>query len=191
MKNESGNLTTQESLDIITSMIRQAQGNISGSSKYFLLWGWCIALSNIGMYGLTKFTSYPHPYFIWLLTIPALVVTVIYGINERNHGSVQTHLDKVTMWLWIGFCIGIIPIIAFGSKINFQINALILLLTALPTFLSGIILRFKALIIGGISLWIFSIISFTVDLSTQPLVGGIAMIIGYLIPGYMLKNLKN
>jgi hypothetical protein len=188
MKTESENLSPQQSIDLITSMIRQAQGNISHNSKYLLLWGWCITIANFGMYSLMKFTTYPHPYFVWLITIPAWIITMIYGMKSGKEAKMHTHLESITMWLWIGFGVAILPIIFFGNKINFQINSIILIMGALPTFVSGVLLRFKPLLFGGIIFLASGVLSFIADAPTQYLIGGVAVIFGYLLPGYMLKN---
>ncbi len=39
METENQILTTQQSLDIITKMIRQAHGNVKKNSVYLILWG--------------------------------------------------------------------------------------------------------------------------------------------------------
>jgi hypothetical protein len=91
------------------------------------------------------------------------------------------------MWLWLTFGITIFTLVAFGSKINFQLNPVTLTITAVPTFLSGIMIRFRPLVWGGVSFWIFGIISFLVPRETQPLVGAVAILCGYLVPGYLLK----
>jgi len=190
MKDQTKDLSPEQSLALISGMIHQAQGNVSYNTKYILLWGWCITLANFAMYGLMKFTDYNYPYVVWLLTIPATVITIIMAARESKEVSTQTHFDKITVWLWISLFFIIASVIAFGYKLNFQINPLILLFTAFPTFITGIILRFKPLMIGGICFWAFSILCFLVDMQTQPLIGGLATVAGYLIPGYMLKNLK-
>jgi len=190
MKDQSTPLSPEQSLALISGMIRQAQGNVSSLSKYFLLWGWCIALANLSMYGLTKFTSYPHPYLVWLITIPTAIISIVYGMKENRTSAIETHLDKIAMWLWVGLFFIIPPVIFFGYKINFQINPIILLITAIPTFISGIILRFKPLLVGGICFWACSILCFLVDAQTQSLIGTLAVVAGYLIPGYLLRKLK-
>jgi hypothetical protein len=190
MEENSKDLSAEQSLALISSMIRQAQGNLSYNTKYIILWGWTIAIANFGMYGLMKFTSYSYPYLIWLITIPAAIISVIFGVKESKEKPSATHLERITMWLWISLFFIIPPVIAFGSKINFQINPIILLLTSVPTFVTGIILRFRPLLFGGICFWIASILCFMVDVQTQPLIGGMAVITGYLIPGYLLRKIK-
>lgn len=190
MSNTEENLSAQQSLDIITSMILQAQGRVSGNSFYFLLWGWCITLANFGMYGLMRFTDYPFPYAVWLITIPAWIITIIYGMKQNREMPRQSHLDRINMWLWIGMGFSIFPICLFGSLLNWNINPIILLMAFPATFISGIIIKFKPLLIGGVCFWIAGTVSFLVPQQEQYLIGGIAIIIGYLVPGYLLRNLK-
>ena len=190
MSNPEENLSAQQSLDIITSMIRQAQGRISGNSFYFLLWGWCVAAANFGMYSLMRFTDYPYPYAVWLITIPAWIITMIYGIRHDRSTPRQTHLDRINMWIWIGMGVGILPICVFGYRLNWNINPIVLIMCASPTFIAGIIVRFKPLLMGGISFWIAGTLCFLVPQQEQYLIGGIAIVTGYLVPGYLLKKLK-
>lgn len=182
------NMSAQESLEFITSMIKQTQGNISENSFYLLIWGWTIAICNFGMYGLMKFYDPSDASLIWLLILPASFATMIYSIKHGNSKKVNTHLDKINMWLWIGMAIAIAPMWIFGSSINWMINAVILGPVGLATFVSGIILRFNPLIYGGIIFWISSILCYILPPADQYLVGGIAMVCGYLIPGYLLRK---
>ena len=188
MNTSSEHLTPQQSLDTITSMIKQAQGKMRKNSFYFLLWGWTVTLANFGMYGLMKFTDYEHPYIVWIITIPAWIATMIYGSRQGRDAVVSTHLDRINMWLWICYGLTILPVVLFMNKINYNLNAIILIITAAPTFITGIMLRFKPLRFGGINFWIFGIICFLVDQQTQYLVGGVAILLGYLVPGYLLKT---
>ena len=190
MTTENKDISAQQRLDLIQSMIRQAQGNMLNNSFYFILWGWAVALANIGMYSLYKFTDYEYPYIVWLITIPAWVITIIYGSRQGRQAGKKTHLDKVNMWLWISYGLTILPFVVFIQKIGYNINPVVLIITASPTFLAGIMLKFKPLILGGISFYLFGIVCFMVGPIDQYLVGAIAIICGYLIPGYLLKTTR-
>jgi hypothetical protein len=190
METKNDNLNPQQSLDLITSMIRQTQGNASESSFYFLLWGWVITLCNFGMYFMLRFTEFEYPYLVWTLAIPAWIITMFYGNKQDASRGVTTHLDKITMWLWIGMAISITPCWIFGAKINWLVNAAILMPVGMATFLSGIIIRFKPLLYGGITFWIAGTLCYLASPVDQYLIGGVAMIFGYLVPGYMLKKLN-
>jgi hypothetical protein len=192
MKEEnSDSLSPQQSLDIISQMIRQTQGNVSSASFYFLLWGWIITTCNFGMYSIVKFTEYQnYAPLVWTLSIPAWIISMIYGSRQDKIRRVSTHLDKISMWLWIGLGITILPAWIFGAKTNWYVNAIIFMPVGLATFLSGIILKFRPLVFGGITLWMAGTLCYLVPPIDQYLVGGVGMIFGYLVPGYMLKNLK-
>ncbi len=193
MKTEDTPLSPQQSLDLISTMIRQAQGNISSASFYFLLWGWVIAFCNLGMYYFLKFTTYPAHYvaLVWTLAIPAWIVTMIYASKQDKSRVVITHLDKISMWLWIGLGFTILPAWIFGAKTNWMVNAIILMPVGLATFVSGVILKFRPLIFGGITFWIAGILCYLVHPIDQYLVGCFAMIFGYIVPGYLLRNIKS
>lgn len=190
MSMEKDSMSPQESLQLITQMIRTAQGNVYNNSFYFLLWGWCVAIAYFGMYALMKFTNYPHPYIIWTITIPAWIVTFIHSYRADKSHRNSTHLDRINMWLWLCMAFAIAPICLFGEQLRWNISPIILIMIAIPTFVSGIALRFKPLLFGGINFWLAGIIAFMLSYQNQYLIGGIAVILGYLVPGYMLKAKK-
>jgi hypothetical protein len=187
METQKNSLTPEQSLDLITRMIDQAKGNIQRNAFYFLLWGWIVALANIGMYVLAKL-DYQHPYVVWAITIPTWIFTLVKSYKKGESKAYATHLDRISSWLWFAFGICIFTLVAFGSTINYQLNPVILLVAAIPTFVSGVIMRFKPLMFGGAMFWVLSIVSFLVARDLQPVVGALAIICGYLVPGYMLKQ---
>lgn len=189
MNSENENLSAQQSLDLITSMINQTKGNVQKNSFHFLLWGWVIMIAELGMFILIRL-DYPRPYIVWLLPIPAWFISMYYGYRQGKHARVTTHIDRVLMWLWIGFGISVLPVVFFGYKINYHINSIIIISSALPTLLSGIILRFRPLILGGILFWVVGVLCFIVGFDWQFLLAAIAMAAGYLVPGYMMRKKK-
>lgn len=190
MEKESESLSPLQSLDLIQSMINQAQGNLLKNSFYFILWGWAITIANLGMYGLYKFSDFPYPYLVWLIAIPAWIITMVYGARQGSTAGKKTHLDKVNMWMWIGYGFGVLPFILFMEKIGYNVNPVVIVLTSIPTFLTGMMLKFRPLIWGGISFYLFGIICFMVSPLNQYLVGAVAIVCGYLIPGYLLKTTR-
>jgi hypothetical protein len=184
---DSENLSAQQSLDIITSMIDQAKGNVQRNSFYFLLWGWVVVLANLGMFTLS-ILHYKHPYIVWVITIPAWLYTLYHSFKSSTDKTTTSHFDRISAALWICYAICIFTLVVFGYKINYQLGPVILIISVLPTFISGMILRFRPLMIGGILFWVFGIIGFLLPAYMQSLAGAVAILCGYLIPGYMLKN---
>ena len=64
---------------------------------------------------------------------------------------------------------------------------LLLIFYGLPTFLSGAVLKFSPLMIGGICCWILAIISTFIGHEFQLILIAVAVIAAWLIPGYLLK----
>jgi hypothetical protein len=59
----------------------------------------------------------------------------------------------------------------------------------MPVFLTGVIVRFKPLILGGITCWVLCIIStFIKSYDYQFLLIPVAMLVAWIIPGYMLRS---
>jgi hypothetical protein len=190
MNTESEKFTANESLDIITRMIGQAQGNVQRSSFHFLLWGWVVVIANIGMFTLIQ-VDYDRPHLAWLICIPAWIASMVYGFKGSRNKRVITYIDRAIMWLWIGFGISVFTLVFFGYSIRYNLNPVIMLMTAVPTLVSGVIIKFKPLIMGGIFFWIMAIVCFLVEMEYHNLVGAVAVIGGYMIPGYLLKNKKD
>ena len=190
MSTTKENLTPQESLDLITMMINQAKGNVRDNSFYFLFWGWIIVIANLGVFSL-RLAESPYTYTVWLIVIPAWVITFVYAIRKarRVHRSV-THLDRINSTLWIGFGV-FASIIPFrGSFINYQINPVILMASGIATVTSGMILRFNPMRIGGIVLFVGGVVSFFVPREYQEVVAAFSVAAGHLVPGYLLKSQK-
>ena len=101
-----------------------------------------------------------------------------------------THLDVISKWIWIGFGLSTFIIVFFGKTINYQINPVVLTCAAIPTFVSGVILKFKPLKVGGIAFWTLGIVTFLVPNENQFLISALAIAIGYLVPGYLLRARK-
>ena len=74
------------------------------------------------------------------------------------------------------------------KEINYKVYPIIYLLAGNATFLTGIVIKFKPLIFGGIIFWIAVICQFLMPQNYVEFVSPIAIILGYLIPGYMLKS---
>lgn len=184
------NISPEESLQIITGMIGKAKSNFArGGSFYFILWGSIIALADFGHFGLMKFTDYSYPYIVWLLVIPAVIITIIYSIKMGNKRIVMpSSFDRIYGKLWWAIFVCIVMVLAFMSNLNYQTTPVILLFSAVGTYVTGEVLRFKPLIFGGFCLAACAAVAFMVPIDYQYLIAGIGMCLGYLVPGFMLKK---
>jgi hypothetical protein len=188
MENEEKIMTGEESLRIISDMINKTKVNIRQGSFHLLFWGWLIFFCSLTEYVLFNFTHIANPWYVWFLTIPGAFVSMTYGFVTGRKEKVHTYADGIYMWTWMGFLAAAIVLFIIMSKNMENITPLILMLAGLPTFISGFIIKFRPLIIGGIIFWIFALVAHFAGPSFAPLATSVAMLAGYLIPGYILKR---
>jgi hypothetical protein len=187
METENQFLSTDQSLEIITRMIRQAQGNVKRSAIYLILWGLTIATANLGMF-ILMWAGYSRPYVVWLITLPAWIATIYISYKHGKGATMRTHLDRINALLWYSYGVVILAIVMFGFKINYQLNPIILLVSAVPAFVSGVIIKFRPLTVGGILFWVLGVVCFLSEGPWQYLIGAVAVTTGHLVPGLLLRN---
>ena len=94
------NLSPQQSLQLIQSMIDKTRADMSENRFYFLLWGWLVFLSIICQFILKVVVHYQHHYFVWLLTFPAAIITFFYAKRQRRN-AVRTYIGDSMSYLWL------------------------------------------------------------------------------------------
>ena len=187
-------MSHEQSLELITKMINTSKANLKDNSIFFLLWGWLVLFAAITHYFLMEF-SVSYAWLPWpVMMTGGGIASAVIGIRIGKKSNVMTYFDKSLMYLWYGFFYVVVFIVVMGGigKLSWQqVQALIILLYGLGTFVSGGILKFKPLIFGGIFAWIVAIIVFFADYQNTLLLSAISIVVAYLIPGYMLRKKEN
>jgi cobalamin biosynthesis protein CobD/CbiB len=70
-------------------------------------------------------------------------------------------------------------------------NPIVLLMYGIPTFLSGVVMQFTPLKIGGVACWILAITSTFFLPIYYLLFLAAAVIVAWIIPGYLLRKKYN
>ena len=187
MENEEKLMTGEESLKVITSMINKTRVNVMQSSFHLLFWGWLIFACSLSEFLLYKFTSFTNAWYVWFFVIPGVFVSMIYGFTKGRKASVHTYAEGIYVWVWMAFLIASVVLFIVHSSQMENVSKYILLIAAMPTFVSGIILKFKPLIWGGVSMWILALAAHFGGETISSLAVPVAVITGYLIPGYILR----
>ncbi len=187
------NITQQESLAIIESMINKAKNQFSENGFVYLLWGWVIFFCSTAQYILQNVVHYQRYYLVWTLTWLAIAVQVFYYSRKEKKKVVRTYTDEIAGYVWLAF---VIMLLLAGTLVNSALQpeqsyigtVVILILYGMPTFLSGIILKFKPLIAGGMCCWVLSIIAVLLPHDFTILLISIAVVAAWIIPGYLLRS---
>lgn len=183
-------LTPSESLKLIETMISQAKSSFSRMSIYFLLWGVLLIAAMIATYLLRDSGGAWGQGAAWgVVGVIGGIASWIIGAAQSKMEQINNPMDRVVGWVWGSFIITmLLMIFCFGGS-GRDPGAAIALLTALPTFLTGQIMRFKPLILGGVLFWVAGIIMFFSG-NSAVIVSAycIAMLFGYIVPGILLKR---
>lgn len=181
-------LSNNESLALITEMINRAKRETGGDGGFQMrLWGWVIAVCNFGHFTLEKI-GYDHPYYVWILVVPAVMVSFWKGFQISKKARIKSHISEVINQVWILVFVGIVIMLAFMPVIGYYQNPIILILTGIGMWTTGALIRVNLVRGGGLLLLVSAVIGFMLPIASQYLLSGIAMVLGYLLPGYYLKN---
>jgi hypothetical protein len=183
----SKELTNDESLHIIKNMILAAKQDFEDDSFYYLFWGWLVFIASISHFVLLQ-TSFAHPYISWMLMPIGGIITAIYGSRQAKQKKVKTYMDHFLKFLVIAFVISLMIILFSMNKLGLSSYPMIMLTYATFLFVSGGAIESKPIMFGGIINWIGCIIAFFVTFEHQLLILALAVLFGYIIPGYMLKR---
>lgn len=183
-------MTGEESIRIITDMINKTKVNIRQGSFHLLFWGWLILACSLSEYLLFKFTDYASPWYVWLFVVPGVFVSIIYGYVKGRKSRLYTYGDKLYVWTWMAFLFASVVLFVIASDDMGSIGPFIITMAGIPTFISGVIIKFKPLMIGAITFWVLAIVAHFAGPEVAPLAVPVAMLTGYLIPGYLLKMIN-
>jgi hypothetical protein len=181
----------QESFAVIKSMINQARNQFTENGHLYLLWGWVILICSAGHFIMQQVVQVKYYYFIWLLVLPVFIYQVIYVKRKIKQSRVRTYADEMMGYVWLVFSVSTLLLVALLTNrfTNPGYQTIIwLVMYGMPTFLSGVIIRYKALMAGAICCWLLAIASSFVPVQYHMLLLSAAVICGWIIPGYGMQQ---
>jgi hypothetical protein len=188
MTTEENSLSPQESLQLITDVIAMTKENIKQNSFPFLLWGWLIAIASFSFFLLHQYTSFQYYFLPFpVLAIAGVITTIIY-YRQKVSTSTVSYLSNFLYKMWLVLGISFFTVVFINVSQNHPPFTYTLIVAAIGTLVSGLVMKFNPLIIGGILFFVAAIASVYVADEYKVLLHGVAIILGYLIPGYLLKS---
>jgi uncharacterized membrane protein len=192
MEKETG-FSHLEGLEIIQSMINRAKDKFSENGHLYLLWGWVVFICSITQFVLLNYTRFEYHYLVWTVCWLVVIYQIFYLARRKKREQVRTYTDDIVGYVWLAFVVAMFLMgFLFGRVLGDQYYKMVspgfLVLYGIPTFLSGIILRFRPLVIGGIACWTLSVICIFIPPQFQLLSLSAAMLIAWIIPGYLLRS---
>jgi len=193
---EEKNISPEQSLQVIQSMIEKAKNQFSENGHLYLLWGWTVFACGITQFILLKYVQTDKHYYVWFACWLVAIYQFFYLKKRQKQQRVKTYADRMIGFVWISFIV-LLLLVGFsigkenGEGYYTLFAPIFLAMYGVPTFLSGIFLKFKSLITGGIGCWILSALSHFIPVEYQLLLLPAAMVIAWIIPGYALRKQYN
>lgn len=181
-------LNENESLELISRMIRNTQQNLEKESGIpFLVWGYITVFVSLSVWMILSKTDDYLWHLLWFL-IPAIGWPLMHFLIRKKEKEVKTYVDKVISYVWISF--GIAALLTSITAIFFwkiPVLFIILLLISTGTVITGMIIRFKIIITVGFIGMLLSFICLFVPGLNQILIFAGAFLVMMIIPGHILN----
>ena len=183
------NFSPKESLLLIQSMIDKTKQVMSDNGIHYLVWGWLTFIACTGQFLLKHVFDYPQHYYVWFVVVIGVAFSIYQGSRESKTRKVKTYVGESIKYLWIGMGIAYFVLSMILSKIGWDkvVFPFFIMLYGLGTFVSGSIIQFRPLVIGGICAFILAIASSYASYDYQMLYGAGAILVSYIIPAYILR----
>jgi len=200
METNEKTMTPEEGIQIIRNTILNSRRNLKDNAFYYLFWGWLLVFASLANYFLVRYLHSKKMYdqiFIassiaWGVFVFVGFAVVFFYLNKRaGKNAVLTHLDRIITTLWLTAGVAFVLIVIFCYRYQSYPTPYILAVTGMATFSSGIVVRFRPLLAGGIVFGVISAVSIFVPPLSQLLLVAISLVLGFLIPGYLLKTSKD
>lgn len=203
-------MTEQESLDLISRMINKAKDACHDTGIAAIMWGAVIAVCSLVRLSELQF-DFRLPFDIYWLTFAALIPQVYFTIREKKQRKVKAYGDEFYDYLWIAFGICIFLMIYITSHMHnewkevaveykqlaghssaFRLyeysSSLFLLLYGLPTFVTGISMKFKPMLWGGLICWACCLIALYTPAKADLAMIAFSSVVAWLIPGIIMEK---
>lgn len=203
-------MSEQESLDLIARMINKAKDACHDTGIAAIMWGAVIAICSLVRLSELEF-DFKLPFDIYWLTFVALIPQIYFTIREKKQRKVKAYGDEFYDYLWIAFGICIFLMIyvtshmfnewrvvaveykqltghSSGFRMYEYSSSLFLLLYGMPTFVTGVSMKFKPMLWGGLICWACCLIALYTPVKADLAMIAVSAVLAWLIPGIIMEK---
>lgn len=180
----------QDSLRLIQSMLEKTRENLSDKSLHFLVWGWLTFAGCTGQFVLKHILGNEKHYLVWWLVVPGVIFSIWQGRRDGRKSGARTYAGESIRHLWLGMAIAYFVLSMILTRYGWDkiVFPFFIMLYGLGTFVSGSIIRFPPLVVGGTLAFGIAIGSSFLDYDFQILAAACAILVSYIIPAYLLRS---
>ena len=194
-------LTVERSLEIIKRQIEQSRKELEKNAGMpFITWGIMVIVTALIVWYMWSSTGNSNWCFLWfLMAIVGWGIMVWQGEKEQSHNVPRTIITKMMSHIWFSFGIfaSIFPVLMFvvaplifgKFALGYGITSIIILLLGLCTTITGLLLKSKWIVAGGIVGGLFgAAAAILLSGSSEMLVMAAIGLISMVIPGIMINR---
>lgn len=191
------NLTTQDSLKIIQTVIDQRKQKYEENGAFLIFWGILIMIAGVSQYTMIQLDKGDISGYAWLFTmVPGAIISYVWGTMNAQKAKKHHKNYELTGWIW-AFA-GILAMTTgffFGNKFGIGFTAMLFTPFCMAAMASALatknFLWVSLTIIGTIVGYSSVFISFIY----HPLISALVAFLVFLLPGIQLhlnhKKRKN
>lgn len=182
------NLTTQDSLKIIQTVIDQRKQKYEQNGIFLLFWGVLIMIAGIAQFILGQTGKAEYGGYAWLFTmVPGAIVSFVAGFSKGIKKAKKQERSDLLGWIWaVAGLLALFTGFFFGSKFGIGFTAVIYLPFCMAAMASALILRNYLWIFLSILGTILAYCSIFIPWMYHPIVAASVAVLLFLIPGIQL-----
>ena len=198
-KSNSESFDEIQSLRVIKEMIHVSKKKIKSDGILLIVWGYAMSINSLINYlnhtlFLTNRTHIILEYMDLVLPFTALLFTIFYIFIRRKKATTYIGLSLRYVWVSLFLSLMLINLVVINvlDQVNFTLQyPLFLVIIAFAIVTTGIILRYRLIIIGGIIFGALAYVCSYLALRDQNLISAIAWFIALVIPGHIMYFNRN
>ena len=185
-------LTPEESLLLITKVIEETKLRFKENGHIIILWGTLIFIVMVSQYILVLLGWYKLFDIAWTCILFPLggIYTYLYAREKYKKNNIpRTIIGNIigTMGWVVSINLATLGFL-FKNKFGEALAPVFLILWALFFILTGISIKFKPILIGGILLNLMGFAAFYINGQYHGLIMATGAVIGMIIPGILLNR---
>jgi hypothetical protein len=148
-----------------------------------------VAAASFGQYALMQFSDIRPSALPWMILMPiGVLLSIYFGKKQSSERKTLTFYNNFLNMMWIVLYVAFFLAIVICLSMKVSLTAFVMLLAGIGTSISGLVMKSKAFIAGGILFAVTAVACTQVDASTQLLLSGVASLLGYVLPNYFLTS---
>jgi hypothetical protein len=186
------NLTPEQSLQVIQRMIAEAKESFMKIGPFFISWGVVLIVAGLIEFYLRQVGS-SYSWVSWPIAgVLGGISAFVLGMRQsKSVGGNTTFMDRVSTYLWAAFGVALVLVLYLTIRAHIDPNPFVMIITGIPTFVTGALIKFPALKWGGVVFWLGAVVATFLPSVYSGLIFSIALFFGYLLPGILLMRKEN